>query len=166
MQEREPEDEEKGDALETDRESVVVAAVDPRRRAAQTRHQVANGNNFVVNANVAACAANAECKIDLRLEAQGDFHVNKEYPYKFNATAANGVTFLGKDPTGAEMFSKAAGDFALDAGNEKVGTMTMRFKAANKGACEHRAATFKLSVCSAQNCQLEQASVTVPVTVS
>lgn len=127
--------------------------------------QVANGNNFVVNANVAACAANAECKIDLRLEAQGDFHVNKEYPYKFRATATSGVTFLGKDPTGAEMFSKAAGDFALDAGNEKVGTMTVRFKAASKGSVSITG-TFKLSVCSAQNCQLEQASVTVPVTVS
>jgi hypothetical protein len=127
--------------------------------------QVAKGNNFVVSATVGACAANAECKIDLRLEAQGDFHVNKEYPYKFKATAASGLTFLGKDPSGAEMFSKAAGDFVLDSGNEKVGTMSVRFKSANKGNVSITG-TFKLSVCSAQNCQLEQASVTVPVVVN
>src|SRR5450755_3446249 len=124
--------------------------------------QVAKGNNFVVNATAAACAANAECKIDLRLEAQGDFHVNKEYPYKFKATAASGVTYLGKDPTGVDTFSKAAGDFALDTANEKAGTMTIRFKSANKGAVSI-GGTFKLSVCSAQNCQLEQATVAVPV---
>jgi hypothetical protein len=127
--------------------------------------QVAKGNNFVVNANVASCAANAECKVDLRLEAQGDFHVNKEYPYKFKATAVSGVTYLGKDPGGTDLFSKAAGDFALDTSNEKVGTMTVRFKSANKGAVSI-GGTFKLSVCSAQNCQLEQATVTVPVTVN
>ena len=127
--------------------------------------QVARGNNFVVNATVGSCVANAECKIDLRLEAQGDFHVNKEYPYKFKATSGAGVTYLGKDPAGAETFSKAAGDFTLDASNEKVGTMTVKFKAASKGSVSVTG-TFKLSVCSAQNCMLEQASVTVPVVVS
>jgi hypothetical protein len=128
--------------------------------------QVATGDHFVVNANVASCAANAECKIDLRLEAQADFHVNKEYPYKFKANAATGVTFLGKDPggTGGDLFSKAAGDFALDSGNEKVGTMTIKFKAASKGAVSI-SGTFKLSVCSAANCQLNTANVTVPVNV-
>ena len=126
--------------------------------------QVASGNNFVVKADVATCAANTECKIDLRLEAGSGFHVNKEYPYKFKATPTNGVTFLGKDPGGVELFSKAAGDFALDPSNEQVGTMTVRYKVANKGAVSI-SGTFKLSVCSAQNCQLEQASVTVPVTV-
>jgi hypothetical protein len=126
--------------------------------------QVASGNNFVVNATVASCAANAECKVDLRLEASGGFHVNKEYPYKFKASAVNGVTYLGKDPAGVDVFSKAAGDFALDAGNEKVGTMTIRFKSASKGNVSI-GGVFKLSVCSAQNCQLEQANVTIPVAV-
>jgi hypothetical protein len=126
--------------------------------------QVAKGNNYVVNANVASCAANSECKIDLRLEAQGDFHVNKEYPYKFKATAITGVSFLGKDPQATETFSKAAGDFALDPANEKVGTMSIRFKSGSKGSVTI-AGTFKLSVCSAQNCMLEQASVSIPVTV-
>jgi hypothetical protein len=126
--------------------------------------QVATGNNFVVNANVAACAANAECEVDLRLEAGAGFHVNAEYPYKFKAVAAGGLTFLGKDPTSAETFSKAAGDFVLDPNNEKVGTMTVRFKSASKGSASITG-VFKLSVCSAANCQLEQANVTVPVTV-
>lgn len=132
--------------------------------SAANADQVASGNNFVVNSTVSACAANAECKIVLRLEAKGDFHVNKEYPYKFKANAASGVTFLGKDTAGAETFSKTAGDFALDAGNEKVGTMTLKFKPANKGNVSI-SGVFKLSVCSAQNCQMESATVTVPVTV-
>lgn len=133
--------------------------------SAASADPVARGNNFVVNATVATCNANADCKIDLRLEAVGDFHVNKEYPYKFKASAAPaGVTYLGKDPAGVDMFSKAAGDFTLDASNEKVGTMTIRFKSANKGAVSI-GGVFKLSVCSAANCQLEQANVTVPVTV-
>jgi hypothetical protein len=132
--------------------------------SAANADQVAMGNNFTVNSTVAACTANADCKIDLRLEAKGDFHVNKEYPYKFKATAANGVTYLGKDGAGADTFSKSAGDFALDSGNEKVGTMTVKFKSANKGAVTI-AGVFKLSVCSAQNCQLETANVSIPVTV-
>lgn len=132
--------------------------------SAADAQQVATGNNFTVNASVASCTANADCKIDLKLEAKGDFHVNKEYPYKFKATAASGVTYLGKDGAGPETFSKSAGDFTLDSGNEKVGTMTVKFKSANKGAVTI-AGVFKLSVCSAQNCQLETANVSVPVTV-
>ena len=131
---------------------------------AANAQQVASGNNFVVHASVASCTANADCKIDLKLEAKGDFHVNKEYPYKFKATAANGVTYLGKDGAGPDTFSKSAGDFVLDSANEKVGTMTVKFKSANKGAVTI-AGVFKLSVCSAQNCQLETANVSVPVTV-
>jgi len=133
--------------------------------SAASAQTVASGNNYVVRANVAACSANAECRIDLRLEAVGDFHVNKEYPYKFRMAAApSGVTYLGKDPGGADLFSKAAGDFALDANNEKVGIMTLRFKSSNRGTV-NIAGVFKLSVCSAQNCMLEQANVSVPVTV-
>lgn len=90
--------------------------------------------------------------------------MNAEYPYKFKAGDVSGVTYLGKDPSGANTFSKAAGDFAVDASNPQVGTMSIRFKSANRGAV-HIAGVFKLSVCSAANCQLEQANVTVPVTV-
>ena len=144
---------------------MTLAAVALLWTSAADAAQVAHGNNFVINANVGSCAANTECTVDLRLEAQGDFHVNKEYPYKFKATPASGITFLGKDPAGAETFSKAAGDFKPDASNEKVGTMTVKFKAASKGSVSV-AGTFKLSVCSAQNCMLEQASVTVPVVVN
>ncbi len=126
---------------------------------AASADQVASGNNFTVNSTVGTCTANAECKITLRLEAKGDFHVNKEYPYKFKMNAAPaGVTY----PT--DTFSKANGDFTLDASNEKVGTMTLKFKSANKGAVSI-SGVFKLSVCSAQNCQMETANVTVPVTV-
>jgi hypothetical protein len=126
--------------------------------------QVAKGNNFVVNANVAACHPGAECKIELQLQAVGEFHVNKEYPYKFKAADAAGVEYLGRDPAGKNVFSKAAGDFALNPSNEKVGTMTLKFKAAHAGNVTI-AGQFKLSVCSAANCMLETAEVSVPVAV-
>ena len=132
--------------------------------SAANAQQVASGNNFTVNANVAACTSGADCTITLKLEAKGDFHVNKEYPYKFKATAANGVTYLGKDPAGADTFSKTAGDFVLDSANEKVGTMTLKFKSANKGSVAI-AGVFKLSVCSAEDCLVVSANVGVPVTV-
>jgi len=126
--------------------------------------QVATGDNYVINASTSSCRAGGECTVALRLEAQGAFHVNKEYPYKFTANDTSGVEFLGHDPSNKNRFSKAAGDFALDASNEKVGTMTVRFKPSSRGSVSI-SGLFKFSVCSAQNCQLGQATVTVPVAV-
>ena len=145
--------------------NITLAAIVVLWASAADAGQVAKGDNYVVNANNSACRVGAECTVALRLEAQGGFHVNKEYPYKFKANDASGVEFLGKDPANKTMFSKAAGDFSLDANNEKVGTMTVRFKPSARGSVSI-SGVFKLSVCSAQNCQLGQASVTVPVTVN
>ena len=96
----------------------------------------------------------------IRLLAQGDWHLNKEYPYKFLATAAPNITFLGK--TEATTFSRQTGDFAEE--GEKTGTLTVRFKPKQAGDATV-SGTYKLSVCSADQCQIEQAkvSLTIPV---
>lgn len=124
--------------------------------------QVAKGNNFTVDATVGSCRAGAECTVSLKLTAGDGYHVNPEYPYKFTANDTSGVEFLGKNPSNKNQFTKSAGDFTVN--GEKVGTMTIRFKPASHGNVSV-SGLFKLSVCSAQNCQLDQANVTVPVTV-
>lgn len=96
----------------------------------------------------------------LRLAAAGEYHVNKEYPYKFLAAAAPGVQFLGNGD--ANTFSRAAGDFRED--GEKAATMTVRFKPTSAGEARV-SGTYKMSVCSAENCQVEAQAVTLVVSV-
>ena len=120
------------------------------------------GPNFFIDSTPAGdCAAGANCSVTMSLVATGDFHINDEYPYKYRADESPGVTFLGTDAAGPMVFSKAASNWQK-AGPQK-GTMTVSFQSA-KGQ-KNIAGTFKLSVCSAQNCQLEQQAVSTPVTV-
>jgi hypothetical protein len=119
-----------------------------------------DGNHFSIDvAAPAVCGREAECAFTARVTALGDFHVNKEYPYKLKMEDAPGVTFLGKDAAGASTFSKSAGDFAL--AGEKAGVMTIRYRAA--AGAHPVAGTLKLSVCTASACLLEQAKVTATV---
>ena len=124
-----------------------------------------DGKNYKIDAKqVGDCNAGAECKVAVRLEAQGDYHINGEYPYKLKADAT-GVEFLGTDAAGKNTFSKSAGDFVVEAGSPpKAGTMTVKFKPAAKGNVTING-TFKMSVCSAQNCQLETQEVSAVVLV-
>ena len=116
------------------------------------------GNNFSLQATSAACKKNEDCTLTLRLEAQGAYHINDSYPYKFTP----GPTKDGK-PENVEFakatFSKAEGDFKKE--GEKVATMTVKFKAT--AALATIAGVYKISVCSEQNCQLEQQEVTLKV---
>jgi hypothetical protein len=116
------------------------------------------GSNFALQATSAACKKNEDCTLTLRLEAQGAYHINDSYPYKFTP----GPTKDSK-PENVEFakatFSKAEGDFKKEA--EKVGTMTVRFKPT--AAAGTIAGIYKMSVCSEQNCQLEQQEVTLKV---
>ena len=117
------------------------------------------GKIFALAIEAPGCRAGADCAMTIKLVPEGAFHVNKEYPYKFVATPHAGVTFLGK--TDANQFTKAAGDFVEQ--GEKSATMTVRYKP--EAGKQHVGGTFKLSVCSADQCQIEQAQVDVPVTV-
>ena len=55
-----------------------------------------SGKNFTLDAASPGCRVDTPCTMTLRLAASGEYHVNKEYPYKFLAAAAPGVQFLGK----------------------------------------------------------------------
>jgi hypothetical protein len=123
-------------------------------------HGVCGSNFFIDVAAPASCAVGAPCGLSLSLVATGDFHINEEYPYKFKADDAKGVEFLGTDDAGKNVFSKGANNWQRK--DEKTGKMTVSFRGSEKGD-KQIAGTFKLSVCSAQSCQLEQQPVTTTV---
>jgi hypothetical protein len=99
----------------------------------------------------AACASGSTCEARLVLTALGDYHVNKEYPFKF----------VG-DPVGTTPID-GQGTFAFD--GEKRGTMTVKFKPAAPGAAT-LVGTFKLSVCNEDNCEIESLKLEIPIPVS
>ncbi|MCW5817938.1 MAG: hypothetical protein KIT84_43465 [Labilithrix sp.] len=119
------------------------------------------GDHFALDLASSGCKAGAECTLTIKLAVEGDFHVNKDYPYRFLAAEAPGVEFLGKpDKT---KFTKDAGDFVAD--GEKTATMTVRFKPAAAGKTKV-AGTYKMSVCSADQCQIEEPSLELVIPAS
>jgi hypothetical protein len=120
-----------------------------------------DGQNFSLDVTSAGCKAGTDCSMTIKLTAAAEYHVNKEYPYKLTASGAPGVTFLGKkDPN---TFSKESGDFVEE--GEKSGTMTVRFKPAAAGNAKV-AGTYKMSVCSADQCQIEVQPIALNVPVN
>jgi hypothetical protein len=109
-----------------------------------------DGQNFSLDLASTGCKAGADCTLTIKLTAAAEYHVNKEYPYKFTAAAVPTVTFLGKKD--ASTFTKETGDFVEE--GEKSGTMTVRFKPSAAGDAKI-AGTYKMSVCSADQCQIE-----------
>jgi hypothetical protein len=127
--------------------------------AAQPATASVAGEHFVVDATAGVCKVNEECPITLTVKASGGFHINKEFPYKFTGSDVDGVTYLGKD--GAKTFGRASGDFVEK--GETVGVLNVRVKGSGKGT-KTVAGSFKFSVCSDANCQMEQKDLAVPVT--
>jgi hypothetical protein len=125
-------------------------------------HTACGSNFFIDVAPPGDCAPGANCSVAISLVATGDFHINDEYPYKFTADDAPGMKFLGTDAMGPKVFSKSASNWQKTAAQK--GIMSVVFQAADKGS-KTVAGTFKLSVCSQQNCQLEQQSVSTAVSV-
>jgi hypothetical protein len=125
-------------------------------------HSACGSNFFLDAAPVGDCAVGATCAVAVKLVATGDFHINDEYPYKLKTDDAPGVVFLGSDAAGKNVFSKAASDWQKK--DEKSGVMTLAFRATDPGS-KTVGGTFKLSVCSAGSCQLEQERVQARVAV-
>lgn len=147
------------------RGSTQVAADDTAAPAGSARDcgHTACGSNFFLDAAPGPdCVVGATCTVAVRLVATGEFHINDDYPYKLKVDDAAGLEFLGADAAGKNVFSKAASDWRKK--DEKSGVMTIAFRAADKGS-KVVGGTFKLSVCSAQNCQLEQQHVQAAVAV-
>jgi hypothetical protein len=110
-------------------------------------------DHFFVDAPGANCAAGMECVVTITLGATGAFHVNDEYPYKFTADLQPGVQFVGTDPAGQNVFSKSAGYWRKI--DEKTGVLSVKLFIGTPGNMTITG-KFKLSVCSAENCLLEQ----------
>ena len=98
----------------------------------------------------------------VNLVATGNFHINEKYPYKFRADDAKGVEFLGTDRAGKNTFSTDANNWERK--DEKAGAMNLAFRGSEKGN-KVISGTFKLSVCSAEDCQLEQPAVSAAVAI-
>ena len=96
------------------------------------------------------CATGSTCELRLVLTALGDYHVNKDYPFKFVA-----------DPAAVPL--DGDGGFALD--GEKRGTMTIKFRPAAPGNAKV-VGSFKLSVCSDDTCEIESPRLELSVPVS
>jgi hypothetical protein len=129
--------------------------------APRTARAHIEGKNFAIDVAAPGCAVGAECTMTMKLLPAGDFHINKDYPYKFLATPAPSVTFLGKGE--ATTFSKASGDFKEE--GEKSATMTVRYKATAAGGAKV-SGTYKLSVCNPDQCQIEQQPISLDVPVN
>ncbi len=125
-------------------------------------HSACGSNFFLDAAPVGSCAVGATCSVAVKLVATGEFHINDDYPYKIKADDERGVEYLGTDPGGKNVFSKAASDWRKK--DEKSGVMTVVFRASDPGS-KTVGGTFKLSVCSGQTCQLEQQRVQASVAV-
>ena len=135
----------------------------PPPPASDCGHSVCVDNLFIDTAPGAACAAGSVCTLTLTLVATGDYHVNDEYPYRFKADDAQGLTFLGTDEGGKNIFSKGAGDWKkIDA---RSGAMTVQFTPQGRGPATV-GGVFRMSVCSGATCQLEQSRLSAAVAVN
>jgi hypothetical protein len=97
---------------------------------------------------IVPCPVKTTCEAQLVLTALGAYHVNDEYPTKFVADPASGVRVEGE------------GTFAIS--GEKHGTMRVRFTPTAPGAAK-LVGTFKLSVCSEENCEIESPKIALDV---
>jgi hypothetical protein len=127
---------------------------------ADCAHAICADNFFVDVVAPNDCVAGAVCRLTLKLAATGDFHINDEYPYRFRADDTREVTFAGTDGSGKNVFSKAAGDWTKS--DAKTGSMAVSFLLSEKGS-KTISGAFKLSVCSTENCLLEQPQVKATV---
>ena len=139
------------------RDSEASPAHETARTANVAAGSHVDGKNFKLDmAPAGDCKAGTACQVTVKLEALGEYHINKDYPYKLTLNAAPNVVFLGRDPAGVLTFSKSAGDFQII--EEHVATMTARLKPSAKGTTS-LTGIYKMSVCSESNCQLEQAKI-------
>jgi hypothetical protein len=99
----------------------------------------------------APCASGSSCEVRVVLTALGDYHVNKDYPFKFVGDPAAPVAPEGE------------GSFALD--GAKRGTLTIKFRPAAAGSAKV-IGNFKLSVCSDDTCEIESPKLELTVPVS
>lgn len=132
---------------------------EPPARPVATR---VSGSHYVVDVSAPGdCRVGADCAVTIRLEARDGFHVNKDYPHRFDANDSATAQFLGSG-AGGRAFSRGSGFFALQA--ETVSTLGVRFRARAAGNVTV-AGTYAMSVCTATVCTLDSPalSLTIPI---
>lgn len=136
-------------ACKRDREPAAPAA---ERSGAALPPPLAGSSFYRIDAGPQTpCTPGAPCEARLVLTALGGYKVNKDYPFKFVADpAATGVAIDG------------AGTFALD--DPHSGTLTLRFLAPRRGPAR-LAGTFKLSVCTDEQCEIEAPKIQLELPV-
>jgi len=97
------------------------------------------------------CTSGGPCEARVVLTALGDYHVNKDYPFKFVSDPAAGVALDGP------------ASFTLD--GAKHGTLTIKFRPAAPGEAK-LVGTFKLSVCSDDTCEIEAPTLEIAIPVT
>jgi hypothetical protein len=95
------------------------------------------------------CARGGECRVQLALTAIGGYHLNDRYPFKF-LYAIDGVDQPAD--TGA---------FVRDGAHR--GTLTIAFRAPAASQAAKVSGTFKLSVCTDENCEIAEPEVAFTV---
>ena len=97
------------------------------------------------------CAAGEVCEARIVVTALAGFKINKDYPFKFVPDPAPGLAIEG------------GGAFARD--DARTGTLTLRFRAAKPGPVR-LSGTFKLSVCTDEQCEIEEPKIALELPVS
>lgn len=99
----------------------------------------------------ASCVAGSACEARIELTALGAYKINDQYPFKFVADPGLAVAIDG------------TGTFAQTA--KQTGTLTVRLRPGTAGTARVTG-TFKLSVCTPENCEIEEPAIAfdVPVT--
>ncbi|MEO8699895.1 MAG: hypothetical protein ABI867_07615 [Kofleriaceae bacterium] len=93
-----------------------------------------------------ACTAGSPCQAELVLTALGDYHVNERYPVKLEVDQGD-----------------VEGTGAWKRDGEKTGTLALTLKPARPGVARV-SGTFKLSVCTEANCEIESPKIAFDVT--
>jgi hypothetical protein len=134
----------------TNKKPTATGATSAAPAAAPAGH--AEGDNYKIDTS-SSCSG-SDCTITIRLEALGGYHINDSYPYKFKTNPADGVTYKTADG----VFGRASGHFSKDSAT--VATVKVEFTATKSTTVT---GTFKMSVCSDDNCQLEQPDLSIDV---
>lgn len=131
---------------------LLVGCSSPKAARPAEAGALAEAANFRVDPGpVVACASGGTCEAKVMLTARAGYHVNPEYPYKFIA-----------DPS-TELAVEGTGTFTVV--DELHGTMTITFRPAKAGTLR-LAGTFRLSVCTPEDCAVEAPKIALSIPAS
>lgn len=128
----------------------------PEAASAVAAGPKAETENYVVEMKpTGTYKAGAEGTVEVTLSTKGEYHVNKQYPYKFKAAdpAPEGVSFP------KPVLTRDDGKF-----DEKSGSFKVPFVAAKSGRAPIKGVFF-LSVCSDANCVMDKVELALDVDV-